>query len=117
MAMPELFFSDTHCSKKGPYYRDLVPIGTILSLFIFQGPYFPCFGLINAKNLNSVCMYCLNSLALEHELPMALLYLVPWRDIATVFLYFSNLTFWTNRCLWLCSIWLPGKTLPSLQNT
>ena len=66
MAMPELIFSDTHCSKKGPYYRDPVPIGTFLtfwvpigSQFIFEGPYFPCFGLINAKNLNSVCMYCL----------------------------------------------------------
>ena len=31
-----------------------VPIG---SLFIFQGPYFQCFGLIHAKNVNSVCMY------------------------------------------------------------
>ena len=31
-----------------------VPIG---SLFIFQGPYFQCFGLIHAKNVNLVCMY------------------------------------------------------------
>ena len=27
------------------------------SLFIFQGPYFHCFGFIHAKNVNSVCMY------------------------------------------------------------
>ena len=27
------------------------------SLFIFQGPYFQCFGFIHAKNVNSVCMY------------------------------------------------------------
>ena len=40
-----------HCSQKGPYFRDRVPIGTLLtfwvpigSLFIFQGPYFHCFG-------------------------------------------------------------------------
>ena len=40
-----------HCSQKGPYFRDRVPIGTFLtfwvpigSLFIFQGPYFQCFG-------------------------------------------------------------------------
>ena len=40
-----------HCSEKGPYFRDRVPIGTFLtfwvpigSLFIFQGPYFQCFG-------------------------------------------------------------------------
>ena len=31
-----------------------VPIGP---LFIFQGPYFQCFGFIYAKNVNSVCMY------------------------------------------------------------
>ena len=54
-----------HCHLKGPYYRDGVPIiGTLLafwvpigSLFIFQGPYFQCFGFIHAKNINSVCMY------------------------------------------------------------
>ena len=40
-----------HCSEKGPYFRDRVPIGTFLtfwvligSLFIFQGPYFQFFG-------------------------------------------------------------------------
>ena len=40
-----------HCSEKRPYFRDRVPIGTFLtfwvpigSLFIFQGPYFQCFG-------------------------------------------------------------------------
>ena len=40
-----------NCSPKGPYFRDRVPIGTFLtfwvpigSLFIFQGPYFQCFG-------------------------------------------------------------------------
>ena len=39
--------SELHCSPKGPYFRDRVPIGTFLtfwvligSLFIFQGPYF-----------------------------------------------------------------------------
>ena len=44
--------SAAHCSPKGPYYRDRVPIGTFLtfwvpigSLFIFQGPYFQSFGL------------------------------------------------------------------------
>ena len=51
-----------HCHPKGPYYRDWVHIGTFLafwvpigSLFIFQGPYFQCFGSIHAKNVNSVC--------------------------------------------------------------
>ena len=51
-----------HCHPKGPYYRDLVNKGTFLafwvpigSLFIFQGPYFQCFGSIHAKNVNSVC--------------------------------------------------------------
>ena len=53
-----------HCSEKGPYFRDRVPIGIFLtfwvligSLFIFQGLYFQCFGSIHAKNVNSVCMY------------------------------------------------------------
>ena len=53
-----------HCHQKGPYYRDWVLIRTFLafwvpigSLFIFQGPYFQCFGFIHAKNVNSVCMY------------------------------------------------------------
>ena len=48
----------------GPYFRDRVLIRTFLafwvpigSLFIFQGPYFQCFGFIHAKNVNSVCMY------------------------------------------------------------
>ena len=66
---------EAHCSEKGPYYRDPVPIGTFLtfwvpvgSLFKFQGPYFQCFGLINAKNVNSVYMYCLQSFAHEHGL-------------------------------------------------
>ena len=43
--------SELHCSPKGPYFRDRVPVGTLLtfwvpigSLFIFQGPYFQCFG-------------------------------------------------------------------------
>ena len=27
------------------------------SLFIFQGPYFHCFAFINAKKVNSVCLY------------------------------------------------------------
>ena len=43
--------SELHCSPKGPYFRDRVPIGTFLtfwipigSLFIFKGPYFHCFG-------------------------------------------------------------------------
>ena len=31
-----------------------VPIG---SLFIFRGPYFQYFSYIQAKNVNSVCMY------------------------------------------------------------
>ena len=53
-----------HCSQKGPYFRDRVPIGTFLtfgSLFIFQGPYFQCFGEIHTKNVNSVCMYTIMS--------------------------------------------------------
>ena len=48
----------------GPYLGTRVPIGTFLafwvpigSLFIFQGPYFQCFGFIHAKNVNLVCMY------------------------------------------------------------
>ena len=41
----------------GPY-RDLYGIWVLIgSLFIFLGPYFQCFGLIHAKNVNSVCMY------------------------------------------------------------
>ena len=31
------------------------------SPFIFQGPYFQCFGFIHAKNVNSVCMYVYNN--------------------------------------------------------
>ena len=47
-----------HCPQMGPY-RDLFLAFLILigSLFIFQGPYFQCFGLIHAKNVNLVCMY------------------------------------------------------------
>ena len=48
-----------------PYNRDplcdsafWVPIG---SLFIFQGPYFQCFGFIHAKNVNSVCLHVYSS--------------------------------------------------------
>ena len=41
-------------SLQGPFLAFWVPIG---SLFIFQGPYFQCFGLIHAKNVNLVCMY------------------------------------------------------------
>ena len=37
-------------SLQGPFLR-------FGSLFIFQGPYFQCFGFIHAKNVNSVCMY------------------------------------------------------------
>ena len=47
----EIMKGQNHCPQKGPYYRDRVPIGTFLtfcvpigSLFIFQGPYFQCFG-------------------------------------------------------------------------
>ena len=36
----------------GTFLALWVPIG---SLFIFQGPYFQCFGSIHAKNVNSVC--------------------------------------------------------------
>ena len=53
-----------HCPQKGPYfkdlvlYKDLIGIGVLIgSLFIFQGPYFHCFGFIHAKNVNLVCMY------------------------------------------------------------
>ena len=38
----------------GPFLVFWVPIG---SLFIFQGLYFQCFGIIHAKNVNLVCMY------------------------------------------------------------
>ena len=41
-------------SLQGPFLAFWVPIGP---LFIFQGPYFQCFGFIYAKNVNSVCMY------------------------------------------------------------
>ena len=48
---PAIDHTKLHCSEKGPYFRDQVPIGTFLtfwvpigSLFIFQGPYFQCFG-------------------------------------------------------------------------
>ena len=52
-----------HCSQKGPYYRDRVPIGTFLtfwvpigSLFIFQGPYFQCFGKFTQRmSIQSAC--------------------------------------------------------------
>ena len=57
-----------HCYPKGPYYRDRVLIRTFLafwvpigSLFIFQGPYFQCFGFIHAKNVNSVCLHVYSS--------------------------------------------------------
>ena len=57
-----------HCHQKGPYYRDRVLIRTFLafwvpigSLFIFQGPYFQCFGFIHAKNVNSVCLHVYSS--------------------------------------------------------
>ena len=57
-----------HCYQKGPYYRDRVLIRTFLafwvpigSLFIFQGPYFQCFGFIHAKNVNSVCLHVYSS--------------------------------------------------------
>ena len=53
-----------HCSQKGPYYRDQVPIGTF---FDFWGPYwvpiyisgslFSVFWQIYAKNVNSVRTY------------------------------------------------------------
>ena len=43
-----------HCPQMGPY-RDL--FWHFGSLFIFQGPYFQCFGLIHAKNVNLFCMY------------------------------------------------------------
>ena len=58
------FFASMLCLKMGPYFRDRVLIRTFLafwvsigSLFIFQCPYFHCYGLIRAKNVNSVCMY------------------------------------------------------------
>ena len=58
----------TQCYPKGPYYRDRVLIRTFLafwvpigSLFIFQGPYFQCFGFIHAKNVNSVCLHVYSS--------------------------------------------------------
>ena len=41
----------------GPYRDILAFWGPIGSLFIFQGPYFQCFGLIHAKNVNLVYMY------------------------------------------------------------
>ena len=37
-------------SLQGPFWR-------FGSLFIFQGPYFQCFGFIHAKNVNLVYMY------------------------------------------------------------
>ena len=55
--------AQAHCPKMGPYLGTRVPIGTFFgmvpigSLFIFQGPYFQCFGIIHAKNVNLVCMY------------------------------------------------------------
>ena len=39
----------------GSLFRD--PFWHFGSLFIFEGPYFQCFGLIHAKNVNLVCMY------------------------------------------------------------
>ena len=42
--------SELHCSPKGPYFRDRVPIGTF---FDFLGPYFQRFGY--TKNIDSVC--------------------------------------------------------------
>ena len=62
--MPVTSPEEEHCQIKGPYYRDRVLIRTFLafwvpigSFFIFQGPYFQCFGFIHAKKVNSVCMY------------------------------------------------------------
>ena len=43
-------------TRKGPYFRDLVPIGTfgtfseLGSLFVFRGPYFWCFRKIKLLN-------------------------------------------------------------------
>ena len=46
-----------------PSHESLVlrlgPIWLFGSLFIFQGPYFHCFGFIQVKNVNSVGMYCI----------------------------------------------------------
>ena len=57
-----------HCHQKCPYCKDRVLIRTFLafgvpigSLFIFQGPYFQCFGFIHAKNVNSVCLHVYRS--------------------------------------------------------
>ena len=54
----------TTAPKRVPFWGNRVPIWTFFtfgipreSLFIFQGPYFQCFGFIYAKNVNSVCMY------------------------------------------------------------
>ena len=64
--MPQLIGKDFYCavSKRVLDLRTWSLIRTFLafwvlngSLFIFQGPYFHCFGFIHAKNVNSVCMY------------------------------------------------------------
>ena len=55
----QLFLSMSNCTDAkrvpiiGTFLTFWVPIG---SLFIFQGPYFQCFGFIHAKNVNLVCM-------------------------------------------------------------
>ena len=41
------------------------PICLFVPPFIFQGPYFHCFGFIQAKNVNSVGMYCMSKLDLS----------------------------------------------------
>ena len=43
-------------SLQGPIWL----FGSLIeTLFIFQGPYFHCFGFIQVKNVNSVGMYCI----------------------------------------------------------
>ena len=49
-----------HCSKKGSYYRDRVPIGTFFTFWVpifFSGSLFSVCCYIHANNVNSVCKH------------------------------------------------------------
>ena len=50
-----------HCSQKGPYFRDRVPIGTFLTFWVpiyIPGSLLSLFWLDSREeNVNSVCMY------------------------------------------------------------
>ena len=49
--------SHLHCPQMGPYLSDRVLTRNFLHFGSLLSPHFHCSGFINAKNVNSVCMY------------------------------------------------------------